>query len=164
MNRNWYKGGKHNECEKYQLKMIEKIISNRVEKTYFRINIETNELTEIAYPLKKIDGFEWTKNFDGRLLINKNTYLFNLKFVCDRGGTQTRSLREVYHFIKAQISYINKNRSTNTYFINILDGDTCFSSMDKYLFLINRHPDIKKYIFIGSLHDFQKYKYEIFNN
>ena len=87
MNRNWYKGGKHNECEKYQLKMIEKIISNRVEKTYFRINIETNELTEIAYPLKKIDGFEWTENFDGRLLINKNTYLFNLKFVCDRGGS-----------------------------------------------------------------------------
>ena len=102
------------------------------------------------------DGYEWSENFDGYLINNNNKYYFNLKFVCDCGGSQTRSLREVYHFIK----YLIKFNTNNIYFINILDGDTSYNNMDKYKYLINKEKfkHILKYVFIGSLHDFQNNK------
>ena len=33
----------------------------------------------------------------------------NFKMICDRGGSQTRSLREVYHFITTQLNYLKQN-------------------------------------------------------
>ncbi len=36
------------------------------------------------------------KNFDGKIIKNNNIYYFNLKFICDTGGSQTRTLREIY--------------------------------------------------------------------
>jgi hypothetical protein len=52
----------------------------------------------------------------------------------------------------------NANANANTYFINILDGDECFHNMDKFLYLLNKeqYKHIQKYVFIGSLYDFQK--------
>jgi hypothetical protein len=104
------------------------------------------------------NGYEWSENFDGKLIKNNNIYYFNLKFVCDSGGAQTRSLREVYHFIKYQITYLIKFNKINIYFINILDGDTSYINMNKFKYLINKdeYKNIAKYIFIGSLYDFQK--------
>lgn len=52
------------------------------------------------------NGYEWTENFDGLIMKNFSKYYFNLKFVCDVGGAQTRTLREVYHFIKHQMEYL----------------------------------------------------------
>lgn len=43
-NRNWYKNGKSNECEKYQINLIEKIIAIKLMKTDDRINMETNKI------------------------------------------------------------------------------------------------------------------------
>jgi hypothetical protein len=43
-NQRWYIDGKRNECEKYQIKTIEKIIEKNIEKTYKRINYRTNEI------------------------------------------------------------------------------------------------------------------------
>ena len=158
--RTWYKGGKSNECEKYQINLIEKITETILNKTPDRINMETYELTTNTHPMKNSDGFEWTENFDGLLIKGINKYYFNLKFVCDKGGAQTRTLREVYHFIRCQMEYLIKfNTNTNkTYFINILDGDECFHAMNKFLYLFNKeiYTQIKKYVFIGSLYDFQK--------
>lgn len=51
-----------------------------------------------------------------------NKIYFNLKFVCDSGGAQTRTLREVYHFIESQMRYLINSNTDNVYFINILDG------------------------------------------
>jgi hypothetical protein len=45
------------------------------------------------------DGYEYSENFDGLILKNNNKFYFNLKFVCGNGGAQTRTLREIYHFI-----------------------------------------------------------------
>jgi hypothetical protein len=72
----------------------------------------------------------------------------------------TRTLREVYHFIKYQIQYIIKFNTINIYFINILDGDTSYNNMNKFNFLLNKekYKNVNKYIFIGSLYDFQKSK------
>jgi hypothetical protein len=159
-NRNWYKNGKSNECEKYQIDLIEKLIKLKLNKTNDRINMETNEIISKKNPMINNDGYEWSENFDSLLIKNNNKYYFNLKFVCDSGGSQTRTLREVYHFIKYQMEYLIKFNMNNTYFINILDGDTSYNNMDKFKFLINKekYKQVIKYVFIGSLYDFQKKK------
>ena len=156
--RTWYKGGKSNECEKYQINLIEKMLAIKLMKTHVRINMENYEITTNTHPMKNNDGFEWTENFDGLLIKNTSKYYFNLKFVCDGGGAQTRSLREVYHFIRCQMEYLIKFDTTNTYFINILDGDECFHAMNKFLYLFNKekYKQVIKYVFIGSLYDFKK--------
>ncbi len=159
-NRNWYNNGKQNECEKYQIELIEKIIKTKLLKTDDRINIETINITTNKNPMKNKDGYEYTENFDGKIIKNNINYYFNLKFVCDNGGAQTRTLREVYHFIKYQLEFLLKNKLNNIYFINILDGDTSYNSMNKYLYLTNKekYKNVIKYVFIGSLYDFQNNK------
>ena len=159
-NRKWYNNGKSNECEKYQINNIEKIINNKLSKTNDRINIEKLLIINNNRPLVENDGFEWTENFDGKLLKNNNIYYFNLKFICDSGGSQTRSLREVYYFIKYQMEVLLNNISyNNIYFINILDGDTCYNNINKFYYLKNKdkYINVNKYIFIGDTKDFLKY-------
>jgi hypothetical protein len=157
-NRKWYKNGKSNECEKYQINLIEKLIKFKLNKTTERINIESNEIIENKNPMNRNDGYEWTENFDGKIIKNDIVYYFNLKFVCDCGGAQTRTLREVYHFIKYQMEYLLKYNTKNVYFINILDGDTSYNNMSKFIFLVNKskYTHTVQYIFIGSLYEFQK--------
>ena len=154
--KDWRINGKHNECEIYQRGLIEKIIKKKLDKTYDRINMDTCEIISNKCPMKNDDGFEWTEDFDGKI-INNNIFYFNLKFICDIGGSQTRTLCNVYNFIKYQIYYLLKFRKDKIYFINILDGDTCYNNMNKFKYLLNKYPNINKYIFIGSLYDFQKY-------
>ena len=122
--------------------------------------METNEIINKKNPMINNNGYEWSENFDGKVIKNNNIYYFNLKFVCDSGGSQTRTLREVYHFIKYQIEYLIKFNSNNIYFINILDGDTSYHNMNKFKFLINKEKYIHiiKYIFIDNLYNFQKIK------
>lgn len=155
----WYKNGKSNECEKYQINNIEKIKKIKINKTNDRINIEKLIIDNYKNPIKNNDGYEYTENFDGKIIINNNIYYFNLKFVCDKGGAQTRTLREVYHFIKYQLDYLVKHKKNNIYFINILDGDTSFNSMNKFLYLLNKdkYLHIKKNVFINDLYHFQEY-------
>ena len=153
----WYYNGKSNECEKYQIELIEKLISTKLKKTDHRLDIETIEIKTIKNPLTYEYGFDFTENFDGIIHRNDKTYYFNLKFVCDSGGAQTRTLREVYHFIKYQLEYLVKNmKNDNIHFFNILDGDTCYKSMKKFNYLLNKEKYIiiKDNIFIGSLYDF----------
>ncbi len=156
-NRKWYHSGKSNECEKYQKDLIEKMTKLKLNNTFERINMETNNIVEKRNPNVSDNGYEFTENFDGKIIINKNIYYFNLKFVCDSGGAQTRTLREVYHFIKYQIEYLLKYNKNNVFFINILDGDTSYNNINKFYYLIKneKYKDITKYIFIGNLFEFQ---------
>jgi len=164
-NRKWYKNGKSNECEKFQINLIEKIIVIKLMKTDDRINMNTNKIISKKHPMINDDDYEWSENFDGLLIKDNNKYYFNLKFVCDKGGSQTRTLREVYHFIKYQMEYLIIFNANNIYFINILDGDTSYNNMNKFKFLINKekYKKVIKYVFIGSLYDFQniKFKYNL---
>ena len=155
-NQKWYKGGKFNECETYQKNIIEIIIKSKLNKTNERINMENNEIVNKLHPMKEINGYEYTENFDGKFIKNNNIYYFNLKFICDAGGSQTRSLREVYHFIKNQINFLIKFDTKNIYFINILDGNTCFNNIEKFKYLVKNNT-IRKYVFNGNLNEFQKY-------
>lgn len=162
-NRSWYKNGKHNECELYQIRQIELIMKKPLKKTNDRINLESFDILQSKHPMIHNDGYEWTENFDGKA----NQCYFNLKFVCDSGGAQTRTLILTYNFIKAQLEYLKKHHKTtkknakdiskNIYFINILDGDASYHNMPKFKFLLNKeyYKKIRKFIFVGSLHDFQ---------
>jgi hypothetical protein len=138
----WYKNGRHNECEIYQRKLIERITNQKCIKTDYRINMD-------KLVLKNNDGFEWTENFDGIIEINNIKFYFNMKFICGDGGIQTRSLREVYHFIKYQKKYLEKENN-NIYFINILDGDFCYKHIEKI-----KYNNCHNNIFIGDTHTFQ---------
>ena len=66
----WYSNGKHNECETYQLKMIEHIINSKCEKTNDRLHMESYDIISIKNPMKNIDGFEYTEDFDGKIFKN----------------------------------------------------------------------------------------------
>jgi hypothetical protein len=149
----WYKTGKSNECEIYQRNMIELITSEICKKTNERLHIEDIELKTKTHPLKDEDGFEYTEDFDGLIEKSNIKYYFNLKMICDAGGAQTRTCREVYHFIKTQLKYIKKNNTENVYFINILDGDTSYKHMKQFHFLKNKYDT--PFVFIGDMNEFQ---------
>ena len=104
----WYKTGKSNECELFQRKMVENITNKKCAKTDVRLNWDTLSLEKIKYPNKQEDGFEWTEDFDGFQKIDQCNFYHNFKMICDKGGAQTRTLREVYHFVKTQADYLNK--------------------------------------------------------
>jgi hypothetical protein len=155
---NWYKNGKSNECELYQRSVFEKITNIPCNKNTHRINLYSYEMRENPYPMRKVDGFEWTEDFDGFFIKNETEIYVNFKFVCDKGGAQTRTLRELYHFISLQLKHLSTS-SEKKYFLNILDGDECFSNMNKFNYLLNQeiYRNVSQYIFVGDMHQFQKY-------
>lgn len=154
----WYINGKHNECEQYQIRIIEKIIGQPCVKTDDRLSTQTNDIINIGNPMKQLDGFEYTEDFDGKITKNDDVIYFNLKFVSDVGGAQTRTLREVYHFIECQLEHLLKYQKSNTYFNNILDGDTSYKHLTKFNYLLNKdkYIDVKKYVYIGDLKTFNE--------
>ena len=150
---NWYKNGKSNECELYQKRIIEEITDCNIEYTNARINQETLIIEKINNPLTLKNGFEYTENFDGYVEINNKKIYLNLKFICGFGGSQTRSLRETYHFIKVQYKvFENKN---HIYVANILDGDECYKRKKLFRYLQKNHNN--NHIFIGDMKKFKKW-------
>ena len=151
----WYINGKHNECEKYQKSIIQKITSKDIPLTYDRINMENCSIVECPHPMKNNDGYEYTENFDGKQHFDGKIMYYNLKFVCDNGGAQTRTLRETYLFIKHQLSYISKNNLKNVYFINILDGDGSSQASKHFEYLLSKHTC--SYVFCGDMLKFKEW-------
>jgi hypothetical protein len=146
--------------ELYQRENIEKITTKKCYKTNMRFNIRNNKLVKISRPNTSMSGFDYTEDFDGESLIDNDQFYFNFKMVIGKGGSQTRSLREVYHFIEQQLKYslINKN----VYFINILEGDESYRNKDKFDYLKNLEEYKKcNNVFIGDIHMFKKW-YEDF--
>lgn len=151
---NWYINGKKNECEKFQILHIENIINCILYKTNDRIYKENNSIRCIKNIYHLDNAFEFSENFDGKIIKDNIVYYFNLKFVCNYGGAQNRTLRNVYDFIKEQINFVKKN-NIGFCFINILDGDFCFNNMNKFKYILNK--DLISNIFIGDLYEFEKY-------
>lgn len=151
----WYYGGKFNECEVYQRNIVETITQYSCTKSNIRINTETLEMRTQTNPLKKVDGFEWTEDFDGYQNTPFKIY-YNLKMVCGSGGAQIRTLREVNHFIKAQLEYLLKTQSSEVLFVNILDGDESYKRKDHFSHLKKKtkYDSITKFVFVGDLYEF----------
>ena len=164
-NADWYSTGKSNECEKYQIGALQQVLFPKLlSKTNDRIHTENLEIIDCRCPLKQQDGYEYTENFDGVVQTGSNMFYFNMKFVCDAGGAQTRTLREVYHFIRLQMEHLllllrdNDIQPQNLpYFINLLDGDTCWKSAKYFDYLVQKekYRGILENIFVGDLHTFQ---------
>jgi len=124
-------GATASRVEKWQRLCLEKIVKQNVAKTNLRLNHSTKKLETVTRPSRQPDEFEWTEDFDGIFHIGKTRYLVNFKMIVGTGGAQTRSLREVYHFIKCQEAHLRKfcAHQKDTKFLNILDGDTSANKM-----------------------------------
>ena len=161
----WYIDGRHNECELLQRSQVKIILKCECEKTNMRFNLKTFNLQKIRCPLKRPDGFEWTEDFDGLCIVGYIKFYFNFKFICDAGGAQTRSLREVYDFVEGQLEFFDNLQSEEThdkeniYFINILDGNTPTKHQDKFKYLIetDKYKSIKNNIFVGDMYTFKQW-------
>ena len=119
---------------------------------HVRIHETTLEMTKKTKPYSGEDAdFEWTEDFDGdqSFLDGKCRFLYNLKSIPENGGSQTRSLRCVYHFIKVQQKLIESgNLDKNTYFVNILEGEFCEQKMHLFNKLSNDR------IYVGDLYNY----------
>lgn len=148
----WYRDGKRNECEKYQIALLKNIVQTPLQTgTGERLHMIQKQLLKVKNPLKLLDGFDYTEDFDVKFVWRGVKCYVNLKFICGRGGVQTRSLREVYHFIRCQEQFLLDGRGKEgVFFINILDGDESFRHRGKFKCI---HP----YIFIGDLSEFCQY-------
>ena len=167
--------------EEYQRQKIIDGTGFACHKTNDRINLRTHTLNNICRPNIKNDGFDYSENFDGLQIINntnnntknknnkKNTKIYiNFKCISGKGGSQTRSLREVYWFVEGQLRFLQSNESNQfnqsndsnesnnkneIYFANILDGDEANASMSKFEYIISlpEFKNIKRKIYIGDL-------------
>lgn len=119
----WYEGGKKNECEKFQRALLENGLGCQVLKTNTRLDMTDYKLVIESKPLTERGGFKYTEDFDGTWEDLGRLFYANFKMICDPGGSQTRSMREVYHFLLYQHMYLLHNPDNNVYFVNIIDGD-----------------------------------------
>ena len=165
-NQIWYKNGKSCECEHYQRDNIEHITNISCDKTTRRINTADLRFIDLTKFCDRPDGYEWTEDFDGLQIFGDIHLWYNLKMVCESGGAQTRSLREVFIFIRTQLNLLLKLKNKNNYFINILDGDTSYKNMDKFKYLTDKkeYKSIIERVYIGDLFGFKKWFYELKSN
>ena len=157
-------GQRDGSSEKYQINLVKQITKSNYTKTKLpRLNKRTLELKYVYCPMtnnkQNVDnGLDWTEDFDGLQTIGEHMLFYNLKFITEGGGGQTRTLRCVSEFIEIQLKFFKKNNTSNMYFINILDGDVshfrkgCFT----YLLTLPEYQGVnKEYIFIGDMLEFQ---------
>jgi len=136
--------------EKYQRRMIVEGTGVQCPKTNTRINLQTNQLVDIAHPNTKRDGFDYSEDFDGGQTFGEKKVFINLKCIVGKGGSQTRSLREVYHMMEGQLR-ICRQTDEQVYFANVLDGDESNYSMPKFDYLLNEYTDVKSRVYVGDL-------------
>lgn len=147
-------GGGSKKPEDYQRQQIVKGTGQPCPPTSTRINWRKNEMVEISQPMTKVDGFDYTENFDGKQVFPSATVWVNLKSVVGTGGSQTRTLRdECYPFINHQLNYLVKSKKTDCYFANIFDGDQSAAKMKmfNYLIALPEFAGVKKYVYVGDL-------------
>ena len=137
--------------ENYQRQMIITGTGYDCIKTGMRINLATHNLEVVAFPNKKTDGFDYSENFDGLQIVDSKRFYINLKCIVGTGGSQTRSLREVYWFVKGQLN--NLLRTENIYYVNILDGDEAHKNMSKFNYAANfaTYNSVKNRLYVGDL-------------
>ncbi len=150
--------------ENYQREKIISITGYKCIKTNIRINLRNHTLENISQPNKNINGFDYSENFDGYQSIKNKKIYINFKCIVGKGGSQTRSLREVYWFIEGQLNLL-LNNNDNIYFANILDGDESHNCMTKFEYLINlpEYKNINDKVYIGNLKNYFNYLNNLFN-
>ena len=123
--------------------------------THLRFNTRTGQLMKNSRPNVHENGFDFTEDFDGYHVVYGLPTYYNLKCIVGSGGAQTRSLREVYHFVEAQAKYLLKTDDT-ALFVNILDGDQCSRHTDKFQYLLSRpeYQTVREKIYVGDMYNY----------
>jgi len=118
--------------------------------------METNEIMEERYPMIRENAFYWTEDFDGKQVYTDKNLYYNFKMCIGNGGAQTRTLREVSHFIEYQLIYNLEHIHNIKYFANILDGDVCYKFNSKLLYILNKekYKYVKNFVYIGDTYGF----------
>ena len=142
--------------EIFQRRMLEEGVGVRCAKTNTRINLRNITLNEVPHPNKVANGFDYSEDFDGVQKIGGSTVYINLKCVVGKGGSQTRSLREVYWFVEGQLKFLRRSDVFRTYFANILDGDEAAHTMDKFKYLLSQreYVSVRENIYVGDLRSY----------
>lgn len=157
----WYTTGKSNECEIYQRGVVERITGKPCAKTNKRLRLDDPTFFgDCSRPLTLVDGFEYTEDMDGLVVGDDGTkYYFNFKMVCCSGGAQTRTLREVYSFIRCQLEHRLSAKSDPIIFVNVLDGDVSkkFAAHFAYLLAQPKYVDVATSVFVGDSKTFQEW-------
>ena len=137
-------------AENFQRKAIEDGTGFECPKSgHMRINSETGEIAKNVHPYSGANAsYDWTEDFDGlQTFGDKCRVFYNFKSIVEEGGSQTRSLKCVYDFVKAQQNVRNVDK--NTFFVNILDGEVCAKKL--HMFKRFENDD---HIYVGDLHDY----------
>lgn len=151
--------------ENYQRLNVVKHTGIECRKTNIRINLRSSDLTSITNKKleQKNDRLDYTEDFDGIQIISHPTHpkkiYINFKSIVEGGGSQTRSLREVYWFIEGQLKVLLKLASANAsnteeiYFANILDGEECSNKEPQFNYLLDmpEYATIKNKVYVGDL-------------
>ncbi len=149
-------GAGSTEPEQFQRRKIAEGTGYACPKTNTRIHLRQHHLREVPFPNKKPDGFDYSEDFDGVQVVGPTHIYVNLKCIVGKGGSQTRSLREVYWFVEGQLhvlqSLLPAERST-TFFANILDGDEAHAVLEKfrYLLALPTFADVRSHVYVGDL-------------
>jgi hypothetical protein len=137
-------------AENFQRKAIEDGTGLECPKSgHMRINTETGEIAKNVHPYSGANAsYDWTEDFDGlQTFGDKCRVFYNFKSIVEGGGSQTRSLRCVYDFVKAQQNVRNVDK--NTFFVNILDGEVCAKNLHMF-----KRFENEDHIYVGDLYDY----------
>jgi hypothetical protein len=139
--------------EEFQRAMVVEGTGAPCAKTHMRINLRTNRLREVAHPNTERDGFDYSEDFDGVQRIGGKTVYLNFKCIVGKGGSQTRSLREVYWFVEGQLKYALSAATEPVYFANILDGDEAHAVMPKFAYILGlpEFESVRGRVYVGDL-------------
>lgn len=101
-----------------------------------------------------INLHDFTENFDGKQVFGRSVVYVNFKFIVGCGGQQTRNLRDVGSFIRAQMRWLDTPENDgHTYFANILDGERCskeYSDFHDMLTLQGITESYQRRIYVGD--------------
>ena len=113
--------------EKWQRDNVAKVIGRSCPPSHYRLN-KLGIIKSLPRLSNKEDEsrFDWSETFDGHVHSRNRDFFFNFKFVCDRGGSQMRTLANVSHFIDYQQRALEGYPENVFYFMNILDGDWAY--------------------------------------
>lgn len=160
---------KANICEKWQIDQLRSIgvINDAVAGTNIRINHITFEIANVASGLfNTLEFADWSEDFDIISEKGDETHYFNLKFICESGGSQNRSIKPLANMIYYIAKHIEMTKCENKKFIFITDGEYLMNfvlpnnqnSVSQFHWQIDRvDPAYRKYFFIGSTKQYIKY-------
>lgn len=141
--------------ENYQRQKVAEGTGTPCIKTNTRIHYTERCLKELprSHVCKQPDWLSYSEDFDGVQRFGPFTVYINFKCISGSGGSQLRSIREVFHFIKGQLDVLLKNTNESLFFANILDGDEADARMEnmKHLLSLPEYADVSSKVYIGDL-------------